>query len=130
VRGAPQTGGADQSRQREIVDAFLAASRGGDFKALVALLDPEVVLRADAAAVATGAPAELVGAGPVAETFAGRAKVAKMALVGGNVGLVWAPKGTPKVAFAMEFGRDRIVGIRLIADPDTLERVDPVILPA
>jgi RNA polymerase sigma-70 factor (ECF subfamily) len=130
VRGAPQRGGADKSRQREIVDAFLAASRGGDVEALVALLDPEVVLRADGAAVATGAPAELVGAGPVAETFAGRAKVAKVALIGGSIGLVWAPAGTPKVAFALEFGPDRIVGIRLIADPDTLQRVDPVILPA
>jgi RNA polymerase sigma-70 factor (ECF subfamily) len=130
VRGASQPAEADRSRQREITDAFLAAARGGEFEALVALLDPEVVLRADAAAVATGAPAELTGAGPVAETFSGRAQVAKVALIGGNVGLVWAPGGKPRVAFALDFGSDRIVGIRLIADPDTLEKVDPVIFPA
>ena len=103
---------------------------GGDLEALLALLDPEVVLRSDAAAVATGAPAELIGAGPVAETFTGRAQVAKVALIGGNVGLVWAPGGKPRVAFALDYGPHRIVGIRLIADPDTLRKVDPVILPA
>ena len=130
VRGAPQAGGTDRSRQREITDAFLAAAHGGDFEALVSLLDPEVVLRADAAAVAKGAPAELVGAAPVAKTFSGRARAAKVALIGSNIGLVWAPGGTPRVAFALEFGPDRIVGIRLIADPGTLERVDPVVLPA
>ena len=130
VRGASQTGAADRSRQREITDAFLAAAKGGDFEALVALLDPDVVLRSDAAAVATGAPAERIGAGPVAETFSGRAQVAKVALIGGNIGLVWAPGGIPRVAFALDFGPDRIVGIQLIADADTLERVDPVIFPA
>jgi RNA polymerase sigma-70 factor (ECF subfamily) len=56
--------------------------------------------------------------------------VAKVALIGGNIGLVWAPGGTPKVAFALEFGPDSIVGIQLIADPDALEQVDPVIIPA
>src|SRR5438874_1704931 len=65
------------TRQREIVDAFLAAARGGDFDALLALLDPDVVLRADTATVQGGAAASVVrGAAAVAETFAGRARAA------------------------------------------------------
>ena len=95
----------------------------------MALLDPDVVLRADPAAVATGAPTEVHGSAAVAETFAGRAKAARPALVGGDVGLVWAPGGTPRVAFALSFGPDSIVGIELFADPESLELLDPVLLP-
>src|SRR6516225_1425889 len=83
VRGAAMAPDADLARQREVVDAFLAASRGGDFGALVALLDPEVVLRADAAAVRSGAPGEVHGAAEVAGTFSGRARAARPALVNG-----------------------------------------------
>jgi hypothetical protein len=129
VRGATPTGAADQARQRQIVGAFLAASKSGDLEALVALLDPDVVLRADSAAVATGAPAEVHGSAAVAETFAGRAKAARTALVGGDIGLVWAPGGAPRVAFALSFGPDFIVGIELVADPESLELLDPVLLP-
>ena len=133
--GGDQSGGPRrpappiQARQRQIVGAFLAASKSGDLEALVALLDPDVVLRADSAAVATGAPAEVHGSAAVAETFAGRAKAARPALVGGDVGLVWAPGGTPRVAFALSFGPDSIVGIELSADPESLELLDPVLLP-
>lgn len=91
--------------------------------------DPDVVLRADSAAVATGAPAEIHGSAAVAETFAGRAKAARPALICGDVGLVWAPGGTPRVAFALAFGPDSIVGIELSADPESLELLDPVLLP-
>ena len=88
------------TRQREIVDAFLAAARGGDFDALLALLDSDVVLRADTATVQGGAAASVVrGAAAVAETFAGRARAAKPALVNGAAGLVWAPGGRPRVVF-------------------------------
>src|SRR5437588_645109 len=91
---------ADRARQRAVVDAFLAASRGGDFDALLALLDPDVVLRADQAAVRSGGIAEEVrGAAAVAETFAGRARAAQPALVDGAVGLAWAPGGHPKAVF-------------------------------
>ena len=114
---------------RQIAGAFLAASKSGDLEALVALHDPDVVLRADSAAVATGAPAEVHGSAAVAETFAGRAKAARPALVCGDVGLVWAPGGTPRVAFALAFGPDSIVGIELSADPESLELLDPVLLP-
>jgi RNA polymerase sigma factor (sigma-70 family) len=124
VRGASADPGADRSRQRRIVDAFLAASRGGDFGALLAMLDPDAVLRADPAAVRMGATEEVRGAAAVAETFAGRARVAEPALVGGAVGAVWAPGGRPRVAFGFTFEGDKVVQIDLVADPDRLEQLD------
>jgi RNA polymerase sigma-70 factor (ECF subfamily) len=111
------------SRQRVIVDAFLAASRNGDFAALLALLDPDVVLRADPAAVATGATDELRGAADVGKQFAGRARVAQPALVDGAAGAVWAVNGRARVAFAFTFADERILAIHLIADPDRLRHV-------
>src|SRR3989441_1458610 len=90
LRGAARVPDADLTRQREVVDAFLAASRGGDFDALLAVLDPDVVLRGDRAAVQTGAPEEVRGARAVAGTFSGRARFAQPALVNGAAGLVWA----------------------------------------
>src|SRR5262245_8128432 len=107
---------ADPLRQREIVDAFLAASRGGDFEALLALLDPDVVLRADAAALEMGA-SEVRSAAAVAETFSGRARAAQPASVDGIPGLVWARQGRVQVVFGFSFSNGRIVGIEMIADP-------------
>jgi RNA polymerase sigma-70 factor, ECF subfamily len=121
VQGAPATGDADLQRKRVIVDAFLAASRGGDFTALLALLDPDVVLRADPAAVAMGSRAEVRGAEAVAGTFSGRARVAKPALVKGTPGAVWALGGKPRVLFHFTIERERIVAIELLADPDRLQ---------
>jgi RNA polymerase sigma-70 factor (ECF subfamily) len=95
VQGAAAEPDADRTRQREVVDAFLAPSRGGDFDALLAVLDPDVVVRADSAAVQAGASREVRGAAAVAETFKGRAGAAQPALVNGAVGLVWAPGGKP-----------------------------------
>jgi RNA polymerase sigma factor (sigma-70 family) len=126
VQGAPATGEADLQRKREIVDAFLAASRGGDFTALLALLDPEVVLRADQAAVAMGSTAEVRGAEAVAGTFSGRARVAKPALVDGAPGAVWALGGKPRVVFRFDIAGERIVGVELIADPAGLRELDLV----
>ncbi|MGH7460911.1 MAG: sigma-70 family RNA polymerase sigma factor, partial [Longimicrobiales bacterium] len=83
VQGANARPDADRSRQRTVVDAFLAAARSGDFTALLALLDPDVVLRADAAAVLSGAEEEVLGAAAVARTFAGRASAAQPALIDG-----------------------------------------------
>jgi RNA polymerase sigma-70 factor (ECF subfamily) len=128
----------DLVRQRRVVDAFLAASRGGDFAALLALLDPDVVLRADAAAVlgsaakqAEGAPKlapEVHGAAAVADTFAGRARQAQPALLDGAVGAVWAPGGTPRAAFAFMIADDRIVGIEIIVEPARLAEIEVEIL--
>jgi len=124
--GRPQR--VDHSRQRRVVDAFLAASRGGDFEALVALLDPEVTLRADPAAVRAGAASEVHGARDVAGTFSGRARSAQPALVGGAVGAVFAAGGRPRFAFSLEITGERIVGIEIVADPARLRELGVTVL--
>ncbi|HEX6675196.1 MAG TPA: sigma-70 family RNA polymerase sigma factor [Actinomycetes bacterium] len=129
-RRVQQAGGvpaADRGRQRAVVEAFLAAARGGDFDALLALLDPDVVVRADRAAADTGAP-EVRGARAVASTFAGRARAAKLALVDGAVGAVWAPGGRPRVVFAFTVKDGRIVAIDTLADPERLRELDLTVL--
>ena len=118
----------DRTRQREVVDAFLAASRGGDFDALLALLDPDVVLRADSAAVQSGAEGEVVGALAVAGTFSGRAKFAQPAVIDGAAGAVWAPGGKPRVVFGFTIENGKIVEIELLADSTRLGELDLVIL--
>jgi RNA polymerase sigma-70 factor (ECF subfamily) len=107
-----------------VVEAFLAASREGDFEALLGLLDPQVVARADAAAEAAGAEAEVRGARAVAGVFVGRARFARPALVEGAVGAVWAPGGRPRVVFAFTVGDGRVTEIRLLADPARLADLD------
>jgi len=125
VQGAEASEG-DRARQRLVVEAFLAASRKGDFEALLRLLDPRVVARADAAAVAAGAEAEVRGARAVAGTFVGRARFARPALVEGAVGAVWAPGGRPRVVFAFTVSDGRVAEIRLLADPERLAELDLV----
>jgi RNA polymerase sigma factor (sigma-70 family) len=120
------TGGveiSDRARQRGIVDAFLAASREGDFGALLALLDPGAVLRADAATIQAGAEAEVMGADAVAKTFAGRARAARLALIDGDAGLVWSMAGEPKVAFLFTFEGSRIAAIDLVGNPERLREL-------
>ncbi len=138
VQGAAAVPDANRTRQREIVDAFLAASRGGDFAALLAVLDPDVVLRADRAGVQAsasrqdkGAPTlapEVRGAAAVAETFSGRAQAAQPALINGAAGLVYAPGGQPRAVFGFTIARGKIVEIDLVADPERLRQIDLVIL--
>ena len=128
VQGATPASDADLSRKRAVVDAFLAASRGGDFDALLALLDPDVVLSADDAAVAVGADRQVRGALAVASTFSGRARVAHPALVNGTVGAVWAPGGRPRVVFGFTIVAGKIVAIDLLADPERLRQLDVLIL--
>lgn len=129
VQGANAAAEADTHRRRAVVDAFLAASRGGDFEALLMLLDPDVALRADPAAVAMGAAAEVRGARAVAETLSGRAQAARRAAIDGVPGAVWAPGGKPRVAFAFTILGDRIVEIELLADPVQLADLDLVLEP-
>jgi RNA polymerase sigma-70 factor (ECF subfamily) len=134
VQGEPPTAEADRARQREVVGAFLAAARGNDFSALLAVLDPNVVLRADAAAVAAslarvsaGAPAlapEIYGSEAVANTFKGRAQAAQLALIAGDVGLVFAPSGRPLAVFDFVVENGRIVEISLIADAASIASLD------
>ena len=138
VQGADAAHDADHTRRCEIVGAFLAASRSGNFGALLAVLDPDVVLRADSAAVrmaaarqAVGAPKlapELRGAPAVAESLSGRAGAAQPAFIDGAPGLVWAPGGKPRAAFTFTIVRHKIVRIDLIADPEYLRRLDVTLL--
>jgi RNA polymerase sigma-70 factor (ECF subfamily) len=138
VRGASADAERDRARHREIVDAFLAASRGGDFAALVAILDPNVVLHADAAAVqlasarqAKGAPKlapETRGASEVADVFAGRAKGAQPALLDGAIGAVWIQGGQPLGAFRFAIAGGRIARIEIITERAALQQLEIVVL--
>ena len=128
VQGAATVEDVNLTRQRAVVDAFLAASRNGDFDALLALLDPNVVFRADRAAVSTGASEEVRGASDVAKQFAGRARFAQPALINGAVGLVWAAGGRPRATFGFTITSGKIVEINLIADPERLGELDLVML--
>jgi RNA polymerase sigma factor (sigma-70 family) len=127
LQGAPAPD-TDLARQRAVVDAFLAASREGDFEALVALLHPDVVLRADQAAVRAGADEEVRGAAAVAGNFSGRAVRARPALVDGAAGAVWAPGGRPRVVFGFTIADGRIVAIDLLADPERLDAMRLTVL--
>lgn len=124
VQGATTAPAADLARKREVVGAFLAASRHGDLDALLALLDPDVEARADGAAVRAGAARVVRGAAAVAETFKGRARAAQLALVDGEIGLVWAHEGRPRVVFAFTITDGRISAIDLVADADRLDALD------
>lgn len=120
VQGAPAIPEAELSRQRSVVDAFLAAARGGDFEGLLTLLDPDVVVRADKAAVALGDPAGLRGASQVAQFFKGRAQLARSALVDGRVGVVVVPRDQLLLVLLPVVIGDRIVEIDVVADPARL----------
>jgi RNA polymerase sigma factor (sigma-70 family) len=128
VQGAAAVPAADLARQRVVVEAFLAAARGGDFDGLLAVLDPEVVVRADGAAVRAGASREVRGAPAVAGTFSGRARFARPALVDGAAGAVWAPGGRPRVVFGFTIRGGRIAAIDILADPERLRRLDLTVL--
>jgi RNA polymerase sigma factor (sigma-70 family) len=128
VRGAEAAGDVDvdPARQREIVGAFLAASRNGDFNALLALLDPDVELTADETGARMGAYTGLRGAEVVAAKLAGGARVLRPALLGGMPGLVWMLRGEPQVAFGFTVVNGLITRIDLIADPERLREMDVV----
>jgi RNA polymerase sigma-70 factor (ECF subfamily) len=130
VRGASPTGGSDRERRREVVAAFLAAARSGDFEALLAVLAPEVVVRADAAAARLGAAREVRGAAEAARGFAARSRGARAALVDGVDGAAWAPGGTPRVVFLFTVVDGKVAAVDLVADPDHLARLDVVMLEA
>ncbi len=125
VRGAPVPD-ADLASQRRVVSAFLAASRDGDFDALLAVLDPDVVLRADRE-VPPGAPREVRGAQAVAARaldFSGPVRTATPALVNGSAGAVLAPHGRPFAVMGFTVKEDKIAEIDVVADPARLGRLD------
>jgi RNA polymerase sigma factor (sigma-70 family) len=133
VRGTVPESDADPAQQREVVDAFLAAARDGDFEGLLAVLDPDVVLRVDRGAMPMprGASREVHGARGVAEqagSFASLAAFARPALVNGAAGFVVAPRGRPVSVAGFTIAHGRIVEIDLLADPERLSELDLTVL--
>ncbi|MEV4296340.1 sigma-70 family RNA polymerase sigma factor [Microbispora rosea] len=116
VQGAAGASDAARSPKREIVAAFLAASRNGDFAALLELLDPDAVA------------GEVRGANAVAAFFAGRAQAARLALVDGVPAAVWSHRGRPKAVFTFAVRNGKIARITVDAAPDLLHDVDIVFL--
>ncbi|MGR4878481.1 sigma-70 family RNA polymerase sigma factor [Streptomyces sp. LARHCF249] len=133
VKGVPLVPEADLSRQRRVVDAFLAATRAGNFEALVALLHPDVVLRADKAVVPSPAPLLISGAVTVARGAMAamqRAQATRPALVNGVAGLAMAPLGRLFLVLGFTIEDGLITGIDVIAEPDRLLELDLAVLEA
>ena len=128
VQGADMAAGGDPAAQRRVVSAFLAASRDGDFEGLLAILAPDVVVRADATAVALGAAAEVRGAAEAVAWFSGRARGARLALVDQAAGAAWVAGGRPRVVFSFTIADGKIAAIDLLGDPARLAGMDLVIL--
>ena len=127
VQGEAHVPDADLATQREVVDAFLAASRDGDFDTLLAVLDPGVVLRIDGGAVRAGLSREVRGARAVAEqtlTFSRLSPFVRPALVNGAAGIVVAPRGRPFSVMGFTIRGGKIVEIDVLADPARLSRLD------
>jgi RNA polymerase sigma-70 factor (ECF subfamily) len=134
VRGAPSPDrAADFARQREVASAFLAAARGGDLGALVALLDSDITLTADGAVMPSGRPAELHGSELVAKgaILSGlRAADSQLALIDDSVGIVYAPAGRLQLVLLFAVSAERsITGIDIVGDPDRLGRLRLAVLP-
>jgi RNA polymerase sigma factor (sigma-70 family) len=127
VRGSSPVGDADPEQQREVVEAFLAAAREGDFAALVALLDPEVVLRADSGPDLPGATIEVRGAAEVAGralTYARLQLMNRPVLVNGMFGMMSFRDGRPFSVGAITVRGGRIVELDILADPERLAQLD------
>ncbi len=133
IRGASPLPPADLTRHRRVVDAFLAAARGGDLEELLDVLAPDVVRRADAAALPVGAALEKRGARAVAaetQVFGKRARFAEAALVDGAVGVVVAPRGRLLLALAVTVEGERVAAYEVIADPARLAALHVTLLSA
>jgi RNA polymerase sigma factor (sigma-70 family) len=127
VQAAAAVPDADLAEQRKAVDAFFAASRTGDLGALVALLDPDVVARADFGAARVGASRQVRGARAVAEQavmFAQLAPFVRPALVNAAVGAIVAPHGKVTTIMAFNVRNGKITEIDILADPDRLRQLD------
>ena len=131
VRGEAPSPDADLNAQWEVVDAFLAAARNGDFDALVAVLDPDVVLRADGGVAGLSRfarGAETVASG--AMTFSRLDLTMRRALINGGPGIVSLRDGRPFTVGAITIHNGRIVEMDILADPDRLARLDLTVLDA
>ena len=133
VQGGAAKPEADIRRQREVVEAFLAAAHGGGLDALLLVLDPEVVIRVDPVALPPGAPTEVRGArivGGNAIAFSSRSRFAQPALVNGAVGLIVAPLGQLSMALLFTIVGSKVTELELIAEPARLRLLDFAVLPA
>jgi RNA polymerase sigma-70 factor (ECF subfamily) len=131
VRGAGTSGDANLARRRQVVEAFLSASREGDFDALLTLLDPDIVVRIEDVARQPAAHREIRGAETVAERardFARAARFCRLVLLNGSPGLVMAPHGHLLRAMAFTFADDKVASIEVIADPARLRGLDISVL--
>ncbi|MDO8213959.1 RNA polymerase sigma factor SigJ [Conexibacter sp. CPCC 206217] len=131
VSGGAPAPDVDLAAQRELVDAFLAAARGGDMQALVEVLDPDVVLRVDRGALPAAGGREVHGAAAVAAralTFARLARLAKPVVVNGTAGFVVAGPAGPLAVAGFTVARGRIVQLDLLADPARLRELDLTVL--
>ncbi|MBO0783986.1 MAG: RNA polymerase subunit sigma-70, partial [Ktedonobacteraceae bacterium] len=123
VRARAPMQDADLAASREVVEAFLTAARGGNFDALLAVLDPDVVLRRDSGAVPAGGAGELHGAAAVAKQFVGRAQATQPVLVNGSVGVVVAPYGRLLSVLDLSIREGKITAITAIFDPARLRQL-------
>jgi RNA polymerase sigma-70 factor (ECF subfamily) len=130
VQGAAPGGvrAEDAARRQEVVRAFLAAARGGDVAGLLAVLDPDVVLRADAAVPELGGLERLAGASAVAGAFLGKAQAARVALLDGAPGAVFATDGELRGALEFVVPGGRIAAVEVVSDPAVLAALDVVLL--
>jgi RNA polymerase sigma-70 factor (ECF subfamily) len=125
VQGHSPAEAADRAARREVLEAFLAASRTGDFAALLTVLDPDVVARGDSfAAQLDGTTGELRGAEAVAGMFVGRARAAEVWLLDGEFGVRVAPGGKLLLVLRVGFRDGRISSIEAVAEPDALAELD------
>ncbi len=129
VQGADMIRSRDFSREREVVEAFLAASRGGDFEALLAVLDPNVVVRYDRAAAPPGADLEVRGASAVAkQALSRRARSAQTVLVNGAIGMIVAPRGRLIMMTTFTIQHGKIMEIYVVGNPERLRQLKLAIL--
>ena len=127
VQGQPNVAAPDHARQRAMVDAFLAASRAGDFDALLAVLDPDLVARRDIGGRIESTVGAAVFAGQ-ALSFPQRTRFAQAALINGSVGFVVAPRGRLVLAFLFTIGADRITEIDIVTDRARLRDLEIAVL--
>jgi RNA polymerase sigma-70 factor (ECF subfamily) len=129
VQGKTTAPAADFARQRTVVDAYLAAARGGDFEGLLTLLDPDVRLRSDRSVLPAGEPGEIRGAENVAaQVLRYRARLARPVVLNGSVGLIVAPGGHLLLAISFTLTEGRISRVDVIGDPARLRQVSIALL--
>lgn len=123
VRGTPEPT-EEAAPRRQVVEAFLSASRNGDFEGLMAVLDPDVVFHPDVAAAALGSTTDFQGSTAVANMFKGRARNAEPVLINGGPGLVVAPNGRLLLVLALTITESKVSRVDAIADPEHLKKLE------